>query len=673
MTDSEREFPGLIERTLRLLTKHGEPIAESAIIAELFGATSGPWSRFLTGALANEPRMTRLEDGRWALAGSKIGISLPRVESSLHESPATYLTNASAFNELDASEASHDHRPYVGLVVVASGPKPWRHPIIAVGAARYRHDGQVEHFEMSVQPERRLRIPAYLARLGITEESLEDASSLAHMLDAFDAFCGDATLVGVDVALAVAHLQFARRSLEQPPLTNSMIELAIANDQRPDLERLARARGLAYPVRPRPASLAALALALADQQPGTGPQSHTEPSTQGDSQPIGAVSALRATDGRVLLDDEQLADVPFEPGIYIFRGGDDRVLYVGKATSLRQRLASYLTGNFRIARAMSGLVDQTNHLDWEVHVSEFAARVRETEMIATHCPAYNVQRGPLVLTVAELGLVPTAIPDSAVVLRLSIDSAPLDTVSLDSTSPWVITTRLAAREALSEARRSWWPSRPRRAERPSRAMIADRLERLREVFRTSCRAAPLGSDLNCADLDLVLVVAPLNQRARQPISSPPVRRDDDDRWWLDEVGERTTVNEKDSAGMSRERSWSSSVQDLSDDTMEPFVAFTVGPGGMGVSAPIGHLAFDTLPDLMRAAALRAIGSISRESCQPTNGGVAALNAIVRAYQRGEQGLRIFPMKVDHRGSAEMARLFDATSQSQLGLTESELF
>ena len=40
----------------------------------------------------------------------------------------------------------------VGLVVLGTGPKPWRHPIVALGAARRRPDGALERWGTLVRP-----------------------------------------------------------------------------------------------------------------------------------------------------------------------------------------------------------------------------------------------------------------------------------------------------------------------------------------------------------------------------------------------------------------------------------------------------------------------------------------------------------------------------------------
>ena len=43
----------------------------------------------------------------------------------------------------------------------------------------------------------------------------------------------------------------------------------------------------------------------------------------------------------MMLQRPPSSSIPDVPGVYLFYGRDDRVLYIGKAKSLRKRLASY--------------------------------------------------------------------------------------------------------------------------------------------------------------------------------------------------------------------------------------------------------------------------------------------------------------------------------------------
>ena len=84
-----------------------------------------------------------------------------------------------------------------------------------------------------------------------------------------------------------------------------------------------------------------------------------------------------------------LADaVPEQPGVYLFRGPGDEVLYVGTSGDLRRRVRSYFTGGDKRARIkeMIGLVER---VDWVVCAHALEAEVRELRLLAGHAPRYN--------------------------------------------------------------------------------------------------------------------------------------------------------------------------------------------------------------------------------------------------------------------------------------------
>ena len=58
-------------------------------------------------------------------------------------------------------------------------------------------------------------------------------------------------------------------------------------------------------------------------------------------------------------------DLPGKPGVYIFRRGDDRVTYVGKATDLRSRVRSYFSKS-PDREMIPRLLDESERLDFIV-------------------------------------------------------------------------------------------------------------------------------------------------------------------------------------------------------------------------------------------------------------------------------------------------------------------
>lgn len=84
---------------------------------------------------------------------------------------------------------------------------------------------------------------------------------------------------------------------------------------------------------------------------------------------------------------------PRVPGVYAMLDPRGRLLYVGKAKSLRTRLLSYFRGKSRDPKA-GRIVSQTRWLLWEQCADEFAALLRELELIQRHRPRLNVQGQP---------------------------------------------------------------------------------------------------------------------------------------------------------------------------------------------------------------------------------------------------------------------------------------
>ncbi|RJQ43774.1 MAG: excinuclease ABC subunit UvrC [Gaiellales bacterium] len=89
---------------------------------------------------------------------------------------------------------------------------------------------------------------------------------------------------------------------------------------------------------------------------------------------------------------ELLRTLPDQPGIYVFRDESGRVLYVGKAKSLRKRVASYFQkgsprdGNLRIAT----MVKRIHDFDFVTTASESEALLLEANFIKHHRPLYNI-------------------------------------------------------------------------------------------------------------------------------------------------------------------------------------------------------------------------------------------------------------------------------------------
>lgn len=86
--------------------------------------------------------------------------------------------------------------------------------------------------------------------------------------------------------------------------------------------------------------------------------------------------------------DHSNLELPREPGVYLFKRSDDRVLYVGKATDLRSRIRSYFSQN-PDREMVPRLVKEADKVDFIVTQSPSEALVLERELIRSNQPRYN--------------------------------------------------------------------------------------------------------------------------------------------------------------------------------------------------------------------------------------------------------------------------------------------
>lgn len=81
---------------------------------------------------------------------------------------------------------------------------------------------------------------------------------------------------------------------------------------------------------------------------------------------------------------------PTKPGVYYFKDVAGEIIYIGKALSLRHRVASYFNKNVKDPKTRQ-LVSQIKSASYILANSEFEALLLEAKLIKEHRPKYNVQ------------------------------------------------------------------------------------------------------------------------------------------------------------------------------------------------------------------------------------------------------------------------------------------
>jgi excinuclease ABC subunit C len=95
----------------------------------------------------------------------------------------------------------------------------------------------------------------------------------------------------------------------------------------------------------------------------------------------------------------EVASLPKLPGVYLYKDREDKVIYVGKAKSLRDRVSQYFSGydkktGFKPAKDVlprtAWLISEISHIDHIVVESEIDALLFEANLIRKFQPKYNV-------------------------------------------------------------------------------------------------------------------------------------------------------------------------------------------------------------------------------------------------------------------------------------------
>jgi len=88
---------------------------------------------------------------------------------------------------------------------------------------------------------------------------------------------------------------------------------------------------------------------------------------------------------------EQLKQLPSNPGVYIMKDTSGKILYVGKAAHLKDRVRSYFQTSNGLPEKTRQLVAEANNLDFFVTGSEQEALILECNFIKQYRPPYNVR------------------------------------------------------------------------------------------------------------------------------------------------------------------------------------------------------------------------------------------------------------------------------------------
>ncbi|PSL56443.1 DNA polymerase-3 subunit epsilon [Saccharothrix carnea] len=260
--------------------------------------------------------------------------------------------------------------------------------ITEIGAVKVRGGRVIGEFGTLVDPERGIP-PQVVALTGITQLMVTGAPRLATVLPAFLEFAAGAVLVAHNSGFDVGFIKAAcaRHGYTWPkPTVVCTVKLArrvLSRDEAPSCRLSALAHLFGVSVQPNHR-------ALIDARATVEVLHHL-------LERVGSVGVHSLEELVAYLPEVTPAQrrkrtlashLPSTPGVYLFRGPSEEVLYVGTASDLRRRVRQYFTASEGRKR-LREMVSLAVRVDAVECAHPLEAEVRELRLLTAHKPAYN--------------------------------------------------------------------------------------------------------------------------------------------------------------------------------------------------------------------------------------------------------------------------------------------
>jgi DNA polymerase III subunit epsilon len=278
---------------------------------------------------------------------------------------------------------------FVVVDLETTGLRPGQSRICEIGAVRVHGLVPAGTFETLVDPGEPL--PRLVASLtGIADADLTEAPGPAEAVRRFLAFAGDSVLVAHNARFDLAFLDREVERLTGRRVAAPVVDtvglarrLLAGRVSRASLASLSHFFGTsvrpchrALPDAQATAEVLVALLGLAQER---------------GAQTIGDLCRLAAPRRRRIYDKRSLAfGAPSRPGVYLFRGTGDQVLYVGRARELRARLRSYFRTD-RQRPAVEAAIAAVERIEWRVLGSELEAALEELRLLRELRPPANAR------------------------------------------------------------------------------------------------------------------------------------------------------------------------------------------------------------------------------------------------------------------------------------------
>lgn len=255
--------------------------------------------------------------------------------------------------------------------------------VLEVAAIRYENGEIVDEFTSLINPQE--RIPGFITGItGITQADIQDAPTFEDIAEQLKQVLEGAVFVAHNVNFDYSFIksEYARIGVpfsKKKLCTVRLSRRLYAHEKGHSLEKIIQRHSIPFENRHR-AYDDALALVH-----------FTEIALREHGQELfsrAVTSQLKAQSVPVNLSDKDIAVIPEEPGVYIFKDLKGAVLYIGKSVNMRQRVMSHFRD---MAAKEVKIAQQTTKIETIKTNSEVLALLLESRLVKQIQPIYNRQ------------------------------------------------------------------------------------------------------------------------------------------------------------------------------------------------------------------------------------------------------------------------------------------
>jgi DNA polymerase III subunit epsilon len=294
--------------------------------------------------------------------------------------------------ETKIEEVPFEEAEYCVFDFETTGTSSRTDKVIEIGMAKIKKEKIVDTFTSYINPGR--PVPYFITTLtGITNSDVQDAPYFEELYLKIKEFVGDSVLVAHNLSFDISFFRNECFASEQEMLRNpSICTLKLARRIFPELPSKSLGNVVKH-----------LKIRHRDVHRGLGDATATAKilmkmfKSLREDHNIDSISDLISFQGspsaiqpfrilkKKLIND--LARIPDRPGVYFFKNAQGKIIYIGKAKSLKERVRNHFMSN--AIRKSKKIVQAASSLDFQITNSELTALLAEAELIKVHNPRFN--------------------------------------------------------------------------------------------------------------------------------------------------------------------------------------------------------------------------------------------------------------------------------------------